>query len=408
MGAAVVAALTAGTFTAAAAEGAAARTEGVSVTADGNAADERTQSTVISRDGRYAAFDTTATDLVPGDTNGVSDVFVRDLDSGELERISQDGRALSAPSLSADGRYVAMLSGEEDATYKANVQLYDRKSGTFERLDVDLPDEFAGQPARRSLSLSADGRYAVFEIDDAHVSGSAVFLRDRVKGTTERISHQYQGGDGERNSHRPTVSDDGRYVVYAQSFATGPRDGDTSDIWLLDRDSGKRTMIDRSQDGEETEKGATWPSISGDGSKVVFESWDTHLVPDDTDGVGNVFVHDIAEGKNERIHGTQGGPDQELTFHPAISADGRYLTYSSRIEEDGSEWGDESPAYLRDLSTGEDTLVTPDTTGGAAHGIVEAGGVSGDGKRIAFVSGDETLLPEDTNGGYDAFVRHLD
>lgn len=402
LGAAVVATLTAGTFSAAAAaDGAAAHTEGLSVTAEGKAADERTHSTVISRDGRYAAFDTAATDLVPGDTNGVSDVFVRALGGGESERISQEGRELSSPAVSGDARHIAMISAKVGSSER-NVQLYDRESGTFERLDVGLPDGFQ-EVTSRSLALSADGRYAVFEADGDHFEGSAVFLRDRTKGTTERVSHRYTGDDGEKLSHSPTVSDDGRYVVYEQSFLNGPRGDDWSDIWLRDRETGKLTQADRSHDGSETEKESIDASISADGSRIVFESRDTHLVPDDNDASWNVFVHDVATGENERIHGTQGGSGAVYTRNAAISADGKHLVYMSQIDQDsGREW----PLYLRDLATGEDELLTLGASG-AAGGKVIPGALSGDAARVAFLSADETLLPEDANDGYDAFVRHL-
>ncbi|RII15571.1 translocation protein TolB [Streptomyces sp. YIM 130001] len=402
LGAAVVATLTAGTFTAAAADGAAPRTEGLSVTADGKAADERTGSAVVSRDGRYAAFDTAATDLVPGDTNGVSDVFVRALGGGELERISQDGRELTDPAVSGDGRYVAMVSTKAGSSER-DIQLYDRESGAFERLDVELPGDFQ-EVTPRSLALSADGRYAVFEADGDHFEGSAVFLRDRTKGTTERVSHRYTGDDGEKLSHSPTVSDGGRYVAYEQSFGNGPRGDDWSDIWVRDRETGKLTQADRSHDGSETEKESIDASISADGSKVVFESRDTHLVPDDEDASWNVFVHDVATGENERIHGTHGGSGAVYTRNAVISADGEHLVYMSQVDQDGGRaW----PLYLRDLATGDDQLLTPNGKG-AADGTASPGAVSEDATEVAFLSADATLLPEDTNDGYDAFVRHLD
>ncbi|MEV0320679.1 TolB family protein [Streptomyces sp. NPDC050658] len=407
--AAVVAAVTVTTLPAAfAAPGAAAapRTEGVSVTPDGKAANDRSAGAVISRDGRFAAFDSEATDLVEGDTNGQSDIFVRDLRTGKTERIALDGRQLSGPSLSADGRYVAFVSSPAGSYSDRDVRLYDRKTKKVERLDVDLPDGFPGDSAG-SVSLSANARYAVFSTDGPRFDGTAVFLRDRKTGTTERISHPYTGGDGERNAHSPTVSDNGRYVAYANSFVNGPRDDDWSDLWVRDRKTGKLTQVDRSHDGAKTEKESLDLSISGDGRTVVFESRDTRLVPDDNDAAWNVFVHDLASGENRRIHGTQGGPGEAYTRSPAISADGRRLTYMSEVTEPGSQYGKEWPVYLRDLKTGSTTLVSPDTTGGAASAQVLPGGIAKDGARIAFLSGDASLLGGDTNDGYDTFVRHV-
>ena len=82
------------------------------------------------------------------------------------------------------------------------------------------------------------------------------------------------------------------------------------------------------------------------------------------------------------------------------------LTFMSELTEAGSEYG-KRPVYLRDLKNGDTTLVTPDTTGGASSALVAPGGLSADARRIAFLSGDATLLSGDTNDGYDAFVRHV-
>lgn len=407
--AALVAAVTAATLPAAfAAPGAAEtpRTEGVSVTADGKAADDRSAGAVISRDGRFAAFDSGATDLVAGDTNGLNDIFVRDLRTGKTERIAVEGRDVRSPSLSADGRYVAMITSPKGAYSVTDVRLYDRRTKKVERLDVELPDGYPGDSSG-DVSLSANGRYAVFSTDGPQSDGTAVFLRDRKTGTTEKVSHPYTGGDGERDAHSPTVSDDGRRVAYANSFVNGPRGDDWSDLWVRDRKTGKVIQVDRSHDGSKTEKESLDVSISGDGRTVVFESRDTHLVPNDDDAAWNVFVHDLASGKNQRVHGAQGGPGEAYTRSPAISADGRYLTFMSEITEAGSAYGKEWPVYLRDLKKGGTTLVTPDTTGGAATAQVAPGGISADARRVAFLSGDETLLGGDTNDGYDAFVRHV-
>ncbi|CAM5311913.1 putative protein OS=Streptomyces alboniger OX=132473 GN=CP975_25445 PE=3 SV=1 [Streptomyces alboniger] len=359
---------------------------------------------MISRNGRFAAFDSEATDLVAGDTNGLRDLFVRDLRTGRTERIALPGRELRGAALSADGRRVAFVSSPEGEYSDSDVRILDRRTGKSERLDVELPDGFDGRGAG-SVSLSADARYAVFDTDHRE-DGGVVFLRDRRTGTTERVSQPDDGWEP-RTSHSPTVSDDGSRVVYARNYSNGPRGDDWSDVWLRDRGTGELTEVDRSYDGSETEKESLDPSISGDGRTVVFESRDTHLVPDDDDAAWNVFVHDLASGTNRRVHGTQGGPGEVYTRAPAISADGRYLTYVTELAEPGAEYGKEWPVYLRDLKRNSTTLVSPDTTGGVATAKVRPGGITADGRRAAFLSADGTLLEGDTNDGDDAFVRHL-
>ncbi|MER6161866.1 hypothetical protein ABT147_41260 [Streptomyces sp. NPDC001868] len=386
LAAALVAATVALTGLSASAAPTAPRTEPISVTPGGKAGNGDSGHVVLSRDGRFVAFSSTATDLVPGKPGGV---FVRDLRTGKLERVA----AGLAPSISADGRYVAVGS-----TFK----LHDRRTGRTERLDTGLPKGFTPSG---EISLSADARHAVF-VASSEEEGYVVFLRDRAKGTTERISHPKPTWET-RNAFAPTVSDDGNRIVYQYTYANGPRGDDWGDIWMLDRAKGKRTQIDRSHDGSTTERESLEPSISGDGRTVVFESRDTRLIPDDNDGSWNVFVHTVATGKNRRLHATHGGPHTAYTRNPAVSADGRFVTFTSRVEEAGSQDGSEYPVHLRDLKTGTTTLLTPDTTGGTATAYVEPGMIADGGVRIAFESPDPALIPAgDTNDARDVFVRH--
>ena len=351
--AAILAALATAALTGPAASAAprAPYTEPVSVTPEGKAGNGETRTAVISRNGRHIALTSDAEDLDPAVAH--SGMYVRDPHTGKL-----------------------------------------RFAG------------FGGRPA--GISVSPNGRYAVYTLQDtAGNNTDVVFLRDRVKGTTERISHPKPTWEP-RNASRPTVSDDGRRIVYQYNYANGPRGDDWGDVWMYDRGTGEHTQIDRSHDGSGTEKESLNPSISGDGRTVVFESRDTHLVPGDTDGSWNVFVHTLRTGTNQRVHGTQGGPGEVYTRNPAISADGRYLTFMSEVTEPGSRYGKEYPVYLRDLRKGTTTLVTPDTTGGTATADVMPGRIADGARRILFQSSDPTLIPAgDTNDGTDVFVRHL-
>ncbi|MDX2606650.1 hypothetical protein PV379_38855 [Streptomyces caniscabiei] len=383
LAAALVAAAVALTGPASTAAPGAPRTEPISVTPGGKAGDSASEHVVISRDGRHLAFSSTATDLVPGKPGGV---FVRDLRTGRLERVA----AGAAPAISADGRYVAVGS---------TFRLHDRRTGRTERLDTGLPDGFTPSG---ELSLSADARYAVLVASADE--GRVVFLRDRARGTTERISHPRPTWEP-RDAFAPTVSDDGERVVYQYTYANGPRGDDWCDIWMLDRATGERTRIDRSHDGSPTERESLEPSISGDGRTVVFESRDTRLVPNDRDGSWNVFVHTVATGENRRLHAAYGGPHNAHTRNPAVSADGRHVTFTSWVEEPGG--GSRHPVHLRDLKRGTTVLLTPDPTGGTATASVEPGAIADGAGRVAFVSGDPALIPGgDTNDAPDVFVRH--
>ncbi|MFE7075054.1 hypothetical protein ACFU96_33675 [Streptomyces sp. NPDC057620] len=369
---------------------AAPRTEPVSVTPDGRAGNGASDDAAISRNDRYVAFSSDADDLDPNVPHG--GMYLRDLRT-DTTRFAGFGDVVAALD---DGRLVYSASGD--------VSLLDLRTGRQEKFGIEIPEGFSGPPG--AVSVSPNGRYAVYTLNGTG-EGSVVFLRDRTAGTTERISHPRPTWEP-RNAFEPTVSDDGRRVVYQYNYANGPRGDDWGDVWVYDRRTGERVQADRSHDGSATEKESLRPSLSGDGRTVVFESRDTHLVPDDTDGAWNVFVHDLATGTNRRIHGTQGGPGEAYTRNPAVSADGRYVTFMTEVTEAGAQYGKEWPVYLRDLKTGTTVLVTPDTTGGTATADVLPGRIADGARRIAFRSADPSLIPAgDTNDGTDVFVRHL-
>lgn len=373
-------------------------TEPISVTPEGKAGNGATPISVISRNGRHIALSSNSEDLDPNVPHG--GMYVRDPSTGKL-RFAGFGGLLAVLN---DGRYVygEFKPDAEDT----DVWIHDITTGKRVGFGLEIPEGFTGQPA--ALSVSPGGRFAVYTLQEtAESNTSVVFLRDRVAGTTERISHPRPTWEP-RNAFQPTVSDDGRRVVYQYNYMNGPRGDDWGDVWMYDRTTRKHTQIDRSHDGSRTEKESLNPSISGNGRTVVFESRDTHLVPDDTDVSWNVFVHDIRTGRNQRIHGTQGGTGQVYTRNAAVSADGRYVTFMSEVAEEDAEYGKEYPVYLRDLKKGTTTLVTPDRAGGTATADVLPGRIADGARRIVFQSSDPTLIPAgDTNEGTDAFVRHV-
>jgi len=176
-------------------------TQRVSLTSLGAQANGASFGCSISPDGRYVAFDSAASSLVSGDTNAKSDVFVRDRLSGTTERVSltslgaQGNGNSFRPAISADGRYVAfdseasnLVSGDTNTT--TDIFVRDRQSGTTERVSVDsLGAQGIGYSPY--ASISADGRYVAFDSDASSlVSGDTnvatdVFVRDRQSGTTE-------------------------------------------------------------------------------------------------------------------------------------------------------------------------------------------------------------------------------
>ena len=266
----------------------------------------------ISGDGRYVAFVSAATNLVSGDTNGFTDIFVRDLSSGTTVRASVDSSGLQAngdsyePSVSGDGRYVAFVSTATnlvsgDTNGNTDIFVRDLSSGITVRASVDSTGAQAlGGPCLYP-SFSANGRYVVFKSDATNlVPGdtngySDIFVRDLLGGTTLRASVDSSGAQALGGvSDTASISADGRYVAFG-SNATNLVSSDTNtaeDVFLRDLSIGTTARVSVSSSGAQSNQGSSAPSVSADGRFVAFASDASTLVAGDTNGLGDIFVHD--------------------------------------------------------------------------------------------------------------------
>jgi hypothetical protein len=268
----------------------------------------------ISADGRYVAFHSDASNLVDGDTNGRRDVFVHDRQTGVTERVSVDtagnqaGGSSHYPAISADGRYVAFGSWAgnlvpADSNGVGDVFVRDRQTHVTERASVDSGgSEGNGESATWwwHLAMSGDGRYVAFTSWATNlVPGDTndradLFVHDRQAGLTERVSVDSGGGEGNQWSQLPALSSDGRYVAFTSS-ATNLVDGDTNavaDVFVHNRQTHVTERASVNGAGTQGNGGSDTPSISADGRHVAFGSAASNLVDGDTNAVADVFVHD--------------------------------------------------------------------------------------------------------------------
>ncbi|MEU3183965.1 S8 family serine peptidase [Streptomyces sp. NPDC006923] len=279
-------------------------TERVSVASDGTEGDGLSSAPSFSADGRFAVFNSDATQLVPGDTNGTTDVFVHDRQTGRTERISQtpggaggDGSSREQ-SISADGRYVAfqsnatnLVAGDTDTA--TDVFVHDRQTGTTTLIPGPVPDANNTGPL-----ISADGRVVAFGTDNGKI-----YVYDRETGATEQIGVASDGTEGNDWSFAPSLSTDGHLVAFYSS-ATNLVPGDTNgraDIFVRDRTAGTTQRISDGLEGAEGDGTSDLPSISGDGRLVAFESTSANLVADDTNRRSDIFVHDRVAGPEPRF-----------------------------------------------------------------------------------------------------------
>ena len=405
-------------------------TERVSVANDGTEGDGYSYGRVAcSADGRYVAFCSFASNLVSGDTNSYSDIFVRDLTLGITTRVSvasdgTQGNSYSwTPSISADGRYVAFESLASnlvpgDTNEQEDVFIHDVATGTTQRVSVAGD----GTPANNSSDspvISADGRYVAFASHASNlVSGDDsfkkdIFVRDRVAGSVERISVNSAGVAGDGDSAYPSISADGRFVAF-QSYSGNLASSDVNltgseDIFVRDRVAGTTEHASVDGTGAGGDSGGYNPSISADGRYVAFESDARNLVPGDTNNFRDVFVHDRQTGATTRVSMARSGDQADWpSYYPSISADGRYVAFASDARNLIPEGTSGRQVYLRDLVTGHFQLLSVSPAGVTGNGLSSSPAVSADGGRVVFQSEAWNLVPSDTNWLQDVFSAQVD
>jgi Tol biopolymer transport system component len=289
------------------------QTSRVSVTSNGIQGNGNSFAPSISADGRYVAFHSGANNLVLGDTNGAGDVFVHDRQTGETSRVSvasngtQGNGSSSFSALSADGRYVAFWSGASnlvtgDTNGVSDVFVHDRQTGQTSRVSV-ATDGTQGNAQSVIPDISADGRFVSFHseasnlvVDDTNETWDA-FVHDRQTGHTSRVSVASDGTQSNAGSWITSISGDGRYVTFmsdANNLVADDTNG-SRDIFVHDRHAGQTSRASIASDGTQGNWPSTWPFISANGRYVSFSSIASNLVPNDTNGVSDAFVHDRGE-----------------------------------------------------------------------------------------------------------------
>jgi Tol biopolymer transport system component len=369
------------------------------------------------------AFESTSADLVPGDTNGATDVFVKDLSTGAIRRVStsssgqeSNGESYS-PSISADGRYVAFESFASnlvpnDTNGATDIFVKDMLTGALIRVSIAASGAEANGESYCS-SISADGRYVAFEsfasnlVPDDTNSATDVFVADLGTGVLRRASVSASGAQSDEDSYRAHLSSDGSSVAF-ESRADNLVPGDTNgamDIFVKSLATGAIQRVSVSSSGQQSDGESHSPTLSADGRYVAFESFGTNLVPGDTNGVTDIFVCDRSTGTLTRVSTTQAGDEPNLDcYAPSLSADGRLVAFESTASNlFPGDTNSVSDAIVKDLSTGLMQCVSLSSVGGPANGDCFLPVLSADGCYVAFESAATNLVPGDLNGHQDVF-----
>jgi len=325
----------------------------------------------FSADGRYVVFESGAGNLVAGDTNGASDIFIKDLQTGAIQLVStgtggvQSNGHSGAPSFSTDGRKVVFASS------------------AMNLVDFDL------------------------------TGGTKIFVKDLPTGTTWIVSTDSTGVKGDNSSGNPSFSADGRHVVF-ESLASNLVAGDTNGVQdvFVKMPGGATERASTSSTGVQGNEYSRGASLSTDGRYVVFESWASNLVAGDTNGLADIFTKDLQTGATQRVStdaaGAQanGSSPYDSSGQASFSPDGRYVLFysgaSNLVADDTNGVGD---IFVKDLQTGAVQRVSTDTAGVQANGSSGQASFSPDGRYVVFVSEASNLVANDVDGVSDIFVK---
>lgn len=404
----------------------AAETDPVSINTSGKQGNSDSLSTSASADGRYIVFSSKASNLVAGDANGKQDIFVLDRLTGKIRLVSVDSAGVQgngdswAPSISADGAAVAfassaanLIAGVADTNAASDVFVHNLATGKTTRVSVNSAGK-QGNSWSDNPSISGDGRVVAFDSMSSNLVANDtnlqrdVFVHFLTSGKTGRVSVDSAEQQTTGYSEDPSISADGKAIAFMSKGSLVPEDlNGRPDIYVRDIAQGATVRVSVDSAGAEAGNWSGNPSISGDGQVVAFESKANNLVPNDSNGIWDVFAHNRTTGVTSRVSVNSAGEEgNNYSLFPAVSADGRTVAFYSPatnlVAHDTNGVGD---VFVHSLVSGKTALASLDSAGRQGNNISEGPALNADGRIVAFSSLASNLVPNDTNNAQDAFVR---
>jgi WD40-like Beta Propeller Repeat len=415
----------------------------VSTTSAGAQANGLSERASISADGRFVAFESSADNLVPNDTNNRSDIFVKDRQTGAVERVSvrSDGSEATDgstnPSISADGRFVTFTSFASLTALPPNqncgglftcpdVYVHDRTTGETTLITVAPDGTTHANSVSNAPSISGDGRYIVFTSGASNLgagpggqpSGEHLYLRDRMTGTLTWLD---RAANGAASFATPPaiISADGSTILFLSvtrdldptpdPLPCAPGDMNCERLYVVDRASGAISrvpitdgIIDTSSSAFRGVSFGSNPALSADGRTIAFLAVSHTLTPAEGDKFTQLeLVYDRTTG-HTRLLGTFVSGFLGFDARAAIDATGRVAAFSEAVMPTNPNL-----AYIHAVDTISGLLVV---FFGSRNGLATCSGLSvgAGGNVIAFSTSQADLVPGDTNDADDVFVLDLD
>ncbi|UXI70292.1 Ig-like domain-containing protein [Tahibacter amnicola] len=369
----------------------------------------------LSADGRFVTFVSLARNLADGNTGPHQKLFLRDMDSPSVTR--EDVNALGeggnqypqSAMISATGRFIVFDSRADnlvagDTNGASDVFLRDRETGAVERISVTTEGAGANRGSYDPV-ITPDGRYVLFSSLASNLdprTDQGIFVRDRVAQTTALVSIGFAGEAIVGNYwDRPRISDDGTTVAFATSASLGPGYGaEHFRILVRNLQSGQTTLA---SDNPAANPWALHPAMTANGRVVYFDSTSTSLVNGDTNQARDVFERDVSTGIVRRISESVDGPIETgangASTLPALSRNGRYLAFRSAATNLSGATNPAGAIYLATLETQSVRSLVPSSPS-QLHGQLA---ISSSGRFVGFDS-EADLIAGDAHTGKDLYV----
>jgi len=393
----------------------------VSAATNGACGNGVSRGSTLTPDGRFVAFVSEASNLIPDDTNGIADVFVRDLLAGTTAWVSVGaisngvGSSSEAPEITPDGRYVVFSSTATNlvagVTNSSEIYVRDLQAGTTTWASTNARTSTNGLCYNQAIS--SDGQFVAFEISSNAVStynptNKWVFRYNLQTGHTDIVFTNTLYSVGVADFGNLNMSPDGRFIVYVRDITNNFPGG--SAVFLWDAQSGTNILVSVNRSNSASlGANAYWPDLDPTGRYVVFYSTDTNLTAEASPGI---FLRDLQAGTTTLVSVDTNGVPLVVnpTAVPAFGGSGTIAFESSWANLDGRNF--ECDVFARDLTNAASELISvhdPNLASVAPNGPCELwpGSASANGRFVAFSSPANNLLPNDTNRCPDVFVRDL-